>query len=88
MKKDDLYNKIRSIMKTRLPRKLKKAVAEILTFKQNKDGSWDVSITTYLKENTKWKRKANCLIRYNEDTKELYIPRKNGQFQCFNFTMK
>ena len=37
MKKDDMYKNIRGMLKTRLPRKLKKAVAEILTAKRIKD---------------------------------------------------
>ena len=88
MKKNDMYNKIRGMLKTRLPRKLKKAVAEILTAKRIKDDNWEISIRTHLKENTKWKRKANRLIRYNEGTHELYIPRKNGQIMCFHCAMK
>lgn len=88
MKKDDMYKNIRGMLKTRLPRKLKKAVAEILTAKRIKDDNWEISIRTHLKENTKWKRKANRLIRYNEGTHELYIPRKNGQIMCFHCAMK
>ena len=88
MKKNDMYKNIQGMLKTRLPRKLKKAVAEILTAKRIKDDNWEISIRTHLKENTKWKRKAKRLIRYNEGTHELYIPRKNGQIMCFNCTMK
>lgn len=88
MKMDDMYKNIRGMLKSRLPRKLKKAVAEILTAKRIKDDNWEISITTHLKENTKWKRKANRLIRYNEGIHELYIPHKNGQIMCFHCAMK
>ena len=88
MKMDDMYKNIRGMLKSRLPHKLKKAVAEILTAKRIKDDNWEISITTHLKENTKWKRKANRLIRYHEGIHELYIPRKNGQIMFFHCAMK
>lgn len=70
---------IKNILKSRFPRKLKKAVARVLVIKDNGDGTSDISININLKCNTKWNRKVNRMILFDGVT--LILPFKNGTFR-------
>lgn len=63
--------------KSRLPRKLKKAVKRILVMKDNDDGTMDVTINLHLKHNNKWNIKANTMVSF--DGRRVIFPNKQGR---------
>lgn len=63
--------------KSRLPRKLKKAVKRILVMKTNDDGTMDVTINLHLKHDNKWNIKANTMVSF--DGQRVIFPNKQGR---------
>ena len=64
--------------KMRYPRRLKKAVAQFITKKKAKDDLWEFTIVFYLKENTKWNRRANRMVKYQSIDNVWILPFKDG----------
>lgn len=65
------------LKKSRLPRKLKKAVKRILVMKDNDDGTMDVTINLHLKHDNKWNIKANTMVSF--DGRRVIFPNKQGR---------
>lgn len=74
--------------KKRYPRKLKKAVARLVTCKKLKNGSWDVTIVLYLKETTKWNRRVNRMVKYDGRHNEWILPFKDGSLRAIHYGLK
>ena len=67
--------------KTRYPRRLKKAVAQFITKKKAKDNLWEFTIVFHLKENTKWNRRANRMVKYQSIDNVWILPFKDGSLR-------
>lgn len=74
--------------KKRYPRKLKKAVAQLVTCKKLKNGSWEVTIVLYLKETTKWNRCVNRMVKYDGRRNEWILPFKDGSLRAIHYGIK
>lgn len=74
--------------KTRYPRRLKKAVAQFITKKKAKDNLWEFTIVFHLKENTKWNRCANRMVKYQSIDNVWILPFKDGSLRMICMEVK
>ena len=74
--------------KTRYPRRLKKAVAQFITKKKAKDNLWEFTIVFHLKENTKWNRRANRMVKYQSIDNVWILPFKDGSLRMIRYEIK
>lgn len=74
--------------KTRYPRRLKKAVAQFITKKKAKDNLWEFTIVFHLKENTKWNRRANRMVKYQSIDNVWILPFKDGSLRMICMEVK
>lgn len=74
--------------KTRYPRRLKKAVTQFITKKKAKDNLWEFTIVFHLKENTKWNRRANRMVKYQSIDNVWILPFKDGSLRMIRYEFK
>lgn len=74
--------------KTRYPRRLKKAVAQFITKKKVKDNLWEFTIVFHLKENTKWNKRANRMVKYQSIDNVWILPFKDGSLRMISYEFK
>lgn len=74
--------------KTRYPRRLKKAVAQFVTKKKAKGNLYEFTIVFHLKENTKWNRRANRMVKYQSIDNVWILPFKDGSLRMIRYEFK